>query len=382
MSTRGKLSEAIGAVYDAAGHEQHWPHALALMADLLGATTAVIYEAQAGFVIARGWYIGGGGLGLEGYTPELVAGDLKHNTVPDRVGGVVIEGTDVDLPASFGLSAAYNEFYKPADMLWTCGACVGMTPRGKWVNAFHRPHGTTTYGAGEVRAYRNFVRHAVRALRLHLTIEAEAGRQVALMDVFDRLATPMLIVGDAGKIIEANQAARRLLEAARGISSAQGRLTATTAHERARLAALLERTGRIDAETGVPDPGGSIALDRAGGLRPLLIHAVPLGIGSSANVHAEARTLVMISDPEARPVPPERMLADAFGLTPAEARMARHIAAGLGVSELSETAKVTRETARTYLKRIMDKAGVSRQSELARDLASLSAMFGEIDSGG
>lgn len=62
---------------------------------------------------------------------------------------------------------------------------------------------------------------------------------------------------------------------------------------------------------------------------------------------------------------PRAALAERFGLTPSEARMALHIGSGTSVREAGDKEGVAFETARSRLKAIYAKTGVSRQSELA-----------------
>ena len=62
-------------------------------------------------------------------------------------------------------------------------------------------------------------------------------------------------------------------------------------------------------------------------------------------------------------------LATAFHLTPGEARMARLIADGLGLRDAATSLGVTRNTARTHMKRVYAKTGVHRQTDLVRLLS-------------
>lgn len=57
-------------------------------------------------------------------------------------------------------------------------------------------------------------------------------------------------------------------------------------------------------------------------------------------------------------------IPDSWQLTPSEARVVTHLAAGRSVTEIARVLGVGRETVRTLLKRAMAKAGVHRQVEL------------------
>ena len=63
-------------------------------------------------------------------------------------------------------------------------------------------------------------------------------------------------------------------------------------------------------------------------------------------------------------LPDEATLRTAFALTPSEARFACALAGGASVSEAAIRQGITRETARTHLKRIYAKMGVGHQAAL------------------
>ena len=61
---------------------------------------------------------------------------------------------------------------------------------------------------------------------------------------------------------------------------------------------------------------------------------------------------------------PIELLRCHFGLTPAEARLALHLAAGETLRSAEAKLSISYETARTHLKNIFNKTGTCRQAEL------------------
>jgi DNA-binding CsgD family transcriptional regulator len=61
---------------------------------------------------------------------------------------------------------------------------------------------------------------------------------------------------------------------------------------------------------------------------------------------------------------PIELLRCHFGLTPAEARLALHLAAGETLRSAEAKISMTYETARTHLKSVFQKTGTCRQAEL------------------
>jgi DNA-binding CsgD family transcriptional regulator len=84
-----------------------------------------------------------------------------------------------------------------------------------------------------------------------------------------------------------------------------------------------------------------------------------------------ARAVVLVVDALADQPPDPALVRDVLGLTLAEARVAALVGSGQAPRGAAEKLGITEETARTVLKRVFAKVGVSRQSELASLLTKL-----------
>ena len=122
---------------------------------------------------------------------------------------------------------------------------------------------------------------------------------------------------------------------------------------------------------------GTLAVSRPSGRRPLSVLVTPVRHRHqiqrpllSADVRRRAAVLVTVSDPEDTLQPPAEYLTRLFDLTPAEARLAAALAARLSVEDYAEQAKITIGTARWTLKRVLEKTGCRRQSELVHLLVA------------
>lgn len=69
--------------------------------------------------------------------------------------------------------------------------------------------------------------------------------------------------------------------------------------------------------------------------------------------------------------PAEELLRAMFGLTPAEARVARSIGEGEAIGSIAKKAALSRETIRTQLASVLSKTGTRRQIDLALRVANL-----------
>jgi DNA-binding CsgD family transcriptional regulator len=104
---------------------------------------------------------------------------------------------------------------------------------------------------------------------------------------------------------------------------------------------------------------------------PLLLRLFPVG-GAATRTFLDARALVLLSELRAKPAPDPSVLARAFGLSRAEARLAALVANGLAPAAAAQRLGISRETARSQLRAVFAKTATHRQSELAALLASLS----------
>jgi DNA-binding CsgD family transcriptional regulator len=83
------------------------------------------------------------------------------------------------------------------------------------------------------------------------------------------------------------------------------------------------------------------------------------------------RAIVLVIDPRTDEPADPGVVRDVLGLTLGEARVAALVSTGLKLREAADKLGIAEETARSVLKRVFSKAGVSRQSELSALLTKL-----------
>jgi DNA-binding CsgD family transcriptional regulator len=154
-----------------------------------------------------------------------------------------------------------------------------------------------------------------------------------------------------------------------GLQVKAGRLSASDTEAERVLGAAIARA--TQHEIAVGEAFRWLVVPRRGGLRPLMVQLVPV-VGVANDFLNPVSAIVLLTDLEANVTGPEKgVLADAFGLAPAEARLAAQIVAGETLPEIAHREGVSRETLRSRLKSIFEKTGTSRQSELVLLLAKL-----------
>jgi len=84
--------------------------------------------------------------------------------------------------------------------------------------------------------------------------------------------------------------------------------------------------------------------------------------------------MAAFSDPAKSALPDVSFLMAAYGLTPAEARVASYVALGKSIKQTAQELHVQPTTVRTQLDNVFRKTGTGKQSEMVAELLSLPDM--------
>jgi DNA-binding CsgD family transcriptional regulator len=181
---------------------------------------------------------------------------------------------------------------------------------------------------------------------------------------------PVALIGRDGRVLHMNARFERLI--GDGVHVKAGCIGSWRADADRALAAAINRAVRH----GTRREPLSVVLPRRQRLRPLVAHVAPAGGLAPDNPHPVAAIVVLTDLRAASQGPAENVLRQAFGLTPAEARLAKQIAAGKTLADIARQGGSARETLRTRLKGIFAKTRTSRQAELALLLSRMTSPTG------
>ena len=212
--------------------------------------------------------------------------------------------------------------------------------------------------------------HIRQFVRVRQALGGAEALGTAVTDLLDTSRVGVLHLDRRGRIVEANDHARRLLRHGAGLSDRGGELRAWLPADQARLARLL--AGALPASSA-PAVGGSLLLRRAPGAAPVVVHVTPVG-GPPPDYGARRVAALVLLVAPGRPARIDpALVATTLGLTRAESQVAAGLAAGLTVRAIAEATGRQESSIHWHLKRIYRKLGLTRQAELVQLVRAVTA---------
>jgi DNA-binding CsgD family transcriptional regulator len=278
------------------------------------------------------------------------------------IGETVTEHRFVD-PHSFKQSEILNDFLLPNDIPHIMAVWTRKTPQLLEAVSIQRSRRQGPFLKADEERCKVLIPHLVRALRIRQELQAVRQQQAVVMEVLDRLPFGVVLLDDAGRIIETSAAADAMLRSGDGVAAKGGAIRAALPEDDHGLQKAIRRTLRARADQLAP--GGAVALRREGDRRALTVVVVPVA-DPSIFMHAVPRCMVLISDPDRVPPSAIGSVQRALGLTPAEARLACALFKGVSLREAAEELGLSINTCKAQLKSIYSKTGSRSHVELAK----------------
>jgi DNA-binding CsgD family transcriptional regulator len=343
-----------------------WPEILSQICTAVGATGAVMLQSDvtttdirhsphsAGMNEILSAYFGNGW-----HTRDLRA---------DRGFALVLKGQqvvidqDIVTPEEMKRLPYFNEFLAPVGVRWFAGVSVRAGP-SLWATSINRTAREGPFEATDKRT----LGYLSQRLTEVATLSTAVGR-IALSSATNALNAvrqPALAIDRSGLVLDANSGAVALFDADFLIKNR--RLVVQDAAARSCLEKLTDRL-RLMPDTA-PIPGEPIVVRRRE-KSALIIRVLPIH-GAARTPFLGARALLVLTTVEPKLRPTAALLSKAFGLTPAEARLASIIAEGLSPERAAEELSISKVTARNQLRLIFEKTDTHRQSELVALLSRL-----------
>jgi DNA-binding CsgD family transcriptional regulator/PAS domain-containing protein len=211
--------------------------------------------------------------------------------------------------------------------------------------------------------------HLSKSTQLLLELQNLRGRLAVSAQALDASEAAIYTLTGRHRVVSANRKAESLLRQRVILKMTEGSLCVCEPNSMSKWSALLQRV----RATGIAE---SVTLfGRQGGL-PIQVQVSASRIfshGSDALTGA-ADLLVMVSSVAHRRVASVKQLTELFGLSQAEALLARALAQGMETSEFAESRGIKMTTVRTQSRSSMDKLRVTRMADLIRLVLSVPAV--------
>jgi len=358
MPSIDSVKEVTIRIYDAAADPSLWPDCLErLRVELNAAGSALIdydFASHSCRVIASAGtpvdFLQCYQEGLARYIPWIRDG-------PWYAPGRVSQGHEIIPEEELASSPVYDRWLKPNGFFHRlCGVLRRREDRVLFVVA-SRPQSSGRYEEAETRFLADLLPHLRQAALLNRKV---VGLQ-AMASAFEHLPHAVFVVDGAGRPVLANLAAEALLIHSDLRLDREGRLCAGGASAATPLHSVLADLTGGEAETArrLLLPG------RASGHPAHLMTIAPIGPRARDALPGQA-TMLVVAAPQRPAQWRQGGLQEAYGLTPAEERLALLILQGFRLDETEALLGIRHSTARTHMRRIYAKTGTRRQVELVR----------------
>lgn len=373
----------VSDLYRAATGAIGWAEALTPLQQAFGARTAVLQTVD----LASGAIVQ-----LDSGGPPMPAAfldylrrwhvlDPRRQHLLSRLGEVVGRWwhcNDVFDEAFAQRNAFYRHFLPAHDTRYLATAMIAASPSTVSAFALELPAARGPLSPDERELARRLGVHAAEALRAHDRVRRMAAQALAGHGLLGALPYPMwLLDGSDRFVLHANPAACE--EQARETQAALqgGRLVLRGARaDRALGAALLQLAGAAHGERRVIDPRVRASES------PAWLHLQALRPAEVLAAFGERPVLLAtLFDPARLARLDAHALADSFGLTPTQARVAVLLADGLTIAAIGSQLGIGPATVRTHLRAVVQRLGARRMADALRLLRDAEALWAQAGRG-
>jgi DNA-binding CsgD family transcriptional regulator len=359
----------VSAIYDCAVDPALWPQAIGMIAQTYSGAYAGIHAIRMRPAYEfMGWY-------HSWHDDSMMKRLVEY--VPDIPGVDEVANGPLDTPLAtmrlvpfeqFSRTRFFREWADPQGLRDGCITKIGQADN-RYVQLSFVTYGS--YGDitdEQIAAIARLGPHLRRAAMIGDTIEQQRIMLAAQRDTLDRLACGVLLTDETRRVFHANQVAAKILDQGEIVRLRTERLVASQPERDRALGEALTKAHRGDTEVRRHGIGIPMHTPEGG---PAVCYVLPLNQSDTRHVPGGPTVAVFLSvNSESFPIA-DAILSTLYGLTAAEARVASEIGKGGILRDIGQRLHVSENTLKTHLKRIFDKTGVRRQSDLVNLVASL-----------
>lgn len=359
---RERLDDLIGLIYEAALDSELWPHVVTRTLRLIGGTGARLHVIDGRHRPKLSVDVDIPLDAVAEYDRDYlarcprVAYGMEHPEKSLVCDYMPISEKEIDR------NEIYDFFRRTAQIRYFIARRVRKDDGNAWLS-IQRSRRQGHAQARELKLMQTIGVHVEKALTIAGALAALRTRVESLEATAERMHQALVLLAPDGSVDYCNTAATKALAAQDGLFLRGRAIHAQNAKDDAALRHMLARLRQ--APPVLPGAGDLAVIRRPSGQRPYVVRGFVLPVHSGLQGSAALRATLLIHDPCLKIAQDrEAMLALAFGLTPAEAKVAVLLAEGQTVAQAADTLDIAKGTVRVHLESIFRKTGVRRQSQL------------------
>jgi DNA-binding CsgD family transcriptional regulator len=366
--TSKQTDDLLDLIYDAAGDEILWPTVLTRIADHTCSQGGILFGQSLN--ANRVYFDFNGRLDEEcnkAYQQRHMDNPWSHAMETRAVGEIVFSDEVVEL-ASLRKSAFYDEVLRPQNVAHN--GMIALAAKRDFRAAFNicRSNRRGEFGEDERRFLGFLAPHLQRSARLGFKLGGYQILQTVSFDALNHLADGAILLDHAGRPLFANTAAIDLEKA--GTISIRNPLTTYSGTYTQQLG-LLVRSALSGGAGGVMAMASPHSHDNL----TIMVSSLRSRDISRFSDHGlkDAAVLLFLINPTHRDSFPAQHLADAYGLTQAETRVALALASAISIPEAAAQLNLSPNTVKTQAHRVFSKTGTQGQAGLVKLITALEA---------
>ena len=378
MNPHDAFERILASLHQAAIDDAHWPVAAALIGEACGLQGHSLGVGEGSGNDVRVNFAGfyRRGERRRDLEREYLEVYFPHDERPPRLRkapeGQLIHVPDLYSEAEMKSSFVYNEGLPRLDSQNGLAVRLAVPDGLRILWVFGNPLGNGVWQSAQLRLIERLLPHIRQLVVVRQALAAAGASDAGLTGLLDNSRIGVVQLDRSGRVVAANAPALDLLRRGEGLSDKDGALHAWLPADSERLRTLIG--GALPGLWGEAPSGGSMTLRRPSDPAPLGLHVSPVGGDRADFGGRRVAALVLVVDPAFPPrIDPVRV-AEAFGLTASEGRVASLLAEGRSVADIAVRTGYRPGYVRRLLKGVYKKQEVSGQVALVPRILALDAL--------
>jgi len=254
----------------------------------------------------------------------------------------------------------YRQYLRPNGYGWCAATAIALPTADRLVLTVERKYVRGPVERAIVNQLDALRPHLARTALMSARLQLERARMAS--ETLAALGLPALVLNEQGKVLAANSLVDSLQDCVCWRALDRVSLKDGTANK-----FLHDAIAAIDVESGRLR---SFPVRDAGAEAMMVAHVIPIRL-SARDIFARCAAALVLTSVTVPQAPPVELVHSLFDLTPAEARVARNLAAGKTVEDIASDGGVSLATVRKQVRGVLEKTGCNRQVEVVALLTGI-----------